>query len=59
MTLTKGQRYDMARIAKQFSHFGVEDESGYNLYDYFQDGMYLGPDAYGVEPIFLEEPVDE
>jgi hypothetical protein len=25
---------------------------GYNAADYFRDGVYLGPDEHGIEPIF-------
>ena len=27
-------------------------ESGYNYLDWFRDGVYLGPDCDGVEPLF-------
>ena len=28
---------------------------GYSVCDYFADGKYLGPDQYGIEPIFAEK----
>ena len=59
--LNKGRKYDVGGI-----HFvGWTDgdgsgHEGYNVYDYFVDGVYQGPDAHGIEPIArTADPRDE
>jgi hypothetical protein len=34
---------------------------GYNIYDYFRNGLYIGPDEHGIEPIVeaKDEDFDE
>jgi len=27
---------------------------GYQYLDYFRDGVYVGPDAHGIEPVFSD-----
>ena len=54
--LTTGTRYDFARLA--FAGWTGPDAAIANADDtldcwaYFRDGVYLGPDADGVEPLF-------
>ncbi len=54
-TLIKGRAYDVPALIQSFSGWmgGDGDFQGYNLHDYFEDGIYLGPDDYGVEPRFF------
>lgn len=62
MRLVQGDRYDvddlicvgwcMGRGAKDTPIYCDDDAEGYHWYDYFRDGTYLGPDMYGVEPLF-------
>lgn len=44
-----------------FSHWrangDIVDLPTYNVADFFDDGAYIGPDCYGVEPVF-SIPVD-
>lgn len=48
--LTKGERYDVDAL-KCVDWTG--DDTGLNCWAYFADGVYLGPDADGVEPLFV------
>lgn len=58
MKLEKGRSYDT--VGLQFEGWTEGDGSGhegYHVADYFtDDGIYLGPDEYGVEPLFCNEP---
>ena len=52
MELQKDKRYEVACL--KLSGWTTGDGSGsegYNLHDYFADGVYLGPDEHGIEPI--------
>lgn len=54
MRLTKGNRYDLTALT--FCGWSDGDGSGhegYTLHDYFDCGIYLGPDEHGIEPIFF------
>ena len=51
-TPEKGRRYDIDLI--DFVGWTVGDYSGHEGYrfeDFFKDGVYLGPDRHGIEPI--------
>lgn len=53
MKLTKGNKYDPETLTcigwTQGDGSGYD---GYNVADYFRDGIYLGADAHGIEPEF-------
>ena len=52
-TLKTGQRYDVDTLT--FAGWTIGDGTGtdgYSYLDYFRDGIYLGPDSYGIEPLF-------
>lgn len=52
--LTAGQIYDL----KELVFVGWSDcvVDGYLVDNYFDaDGRYLGPDAYGIEPLFADD----
>lgn len=51
MKLEKGKQYDISSL--RVTGWTGEHE-GYNYGYYFQDGIYLGPDEHGVEPLFEE-----
>lgn len=48
--LTKGDRYDLDTLD---CVDWTGDDTGLNCWAYFADGVYLGPDADGVEPLFV------
>jgi len=51
--LAKGQKYNENRLSFVGWHNPKkEDLSGYSAWAYFDNGVYAGPDQYGVEPIF-------
>lgn len=56
MKLTPMQKYDIdsLRCLGWIESGAVLDGAplGYSAYDYFRDGLYLGPDEYGIEPYF-------
>lgn len=60
MILRKGEKYNNVDelIEDLFVGWTRGDGSGhngYNVYYYFDDdGCYLGPDEYGIEPIFAD-----
>jgi hypothetical protein len=57
-TLKPGQKYDLRALA--YSHCGWTagdgtSTLGYDAWWYFDnDGVYLGPDMHGIEPLFDE-----
>lgn len=60
--LEAGKRYDMSnmRVAGWISRScptgkanPIPGPAGINVYDYFRDGVYLGADEDGVEPVFV------
>lgn len=53
-TLTKGNKYDTTKASGiGWTTSDGEAPDGYNRWDYFdQDGIYLGPDEDGVEPLW-------
>lgn len=48
--LTTGQKYDTATLT--LAGWTSPDTERYSCWDYFRDGVYLGPDRYDVEPLF-------
>jgi hypothetical protein len=53
--LTVGQKYDRSTL--EFERFvdaagAMVDGAGMYVGDWFEDGVYLGPDVDGVEPLF-------
>ena len=56
MRLTIGQKYKLETLEEMFTGWNQDPEDfttlGYNLHNYFEDGVYLGPDKDGIEPIF-------
>lgn len=52
--LTKGQKYNQNLDFAEWDNPHDEDTTGYHWRDYFADGVYLGPDNDGVEPLFAE-----
>lgn len=52
--LTKGKKYDADKLELLgWNNPNNEDLAGYDCWAYFdRDGVYLGPDADGVEPEF-------
>ena len=55
MKLKKGDKYDPTNLKLLYWRNGSKvitdtEAYGYSLYSYFDDGRYLGPDKYGVEP---------
>lgn len=56
--LTKGNKYNTHYLTPTGWAGGEDDDlDGYNVWDYFDEGVYLGPDLYGVEPTFLDKVV--
>lgn len=57
MKLETGKHYDIRKLDFQGWSNG-EDNPSYNCWDYFYGGVYLGPDEYGIEPVFAsrEQP---
>lgn len=55
-TLTPGRCYDVTGLQLLGWTWGLgvqpPELDGYNIHDYLPGGRYLGPDRYGVEPIF-------
>lgn len=54
-TLTIGETYDISTLT--FTGWTVGNGSstqGYNVADYFRNGVYLGVDDNGIEPIVSE-----
>jgi hypothetical protein len=54
--LTVGQKYDRSTL--EFERFvdaagAVVDGAGMYAFDWFEHGVYLGPDVDGVEPLFV------
>lgn len=49
--LKKGEKYDESILSFTGWSNGEENES-YNCWDYFHDGVYLGADPHGIEPLF-------
>lgn len=49
--LTKGERYDLDSLR---CADWTGDDAGLDCWAYFRDGIYLGPDADGVEPLFVD-----
>jgi len=47
--LTKGAKYDLSTLT---CVDWTGDDTGLDCWAYFADGVYLGPDADGVEPLF-------
>ena len=47
--LTKGTKYDLDGLT---CVDWTGDDAGLDCWAYFRDGVYLGPDADGVEPLF-------
>mgnify|MGYP000848197736 FL=1 len=47
--LTKGTKYDLDSLT---CVDWTGDDTGLDCWAYFRDGVYLGPDADGVEPLF-------
>ena len=52
--LTTGQKYDVDTLFLAGWSTGEDHRIGYHYSDYFRDGVYLGPDADGVEPLFVD-----
>ena len=57
MILTKGLRYnENALTVIGWTDGDGSGHEGYNAADYFdQNGEYLGPDEFGIEPVFEEK----
>jgi hypothetical protein len=50
--LVKGEHYDVSCLTFTGWTFGDgTGHDGYRVEDYFRDGIYLGPDDHGIEPI--------
>ena len=60
MTLTKGNRYDVTRLALEAWTMGDgTGHEGYDVWAYFESrGTYLGPDEHGIEPLVTEQARD-
>lgn len=59
MELVKGKKYDVSIL----SCIGWTDgdgtgHDGYDCWAYFRDGVYLGPDKHGIEPIMEPQEKD-
>lgn len=60
MKLIKGQKYEVSEmtvigwIIPRGEKWLSGKYDGYNVADYFRDGIYLGADEDGIEPIFAE-----
>jgi hypothetical protein len=55
MKLKKGKKYDTNQLRYAgWSNANDENIAGYSAWAYFdsESGEYLGPDVYGVEPLF-------
>ncbi len=51
-TLQKGERYEPeSLLLAGWTEGDGSGTEGYNLYDYFAAGIYLGPDQHGIEPL--------
>jgi hypothetical protein len=61
--MEKGEKYDTRKLVYTgWSNPNDEDITGYSAWAYFDaHGRYLGPDKYGIEPIFeeLELPANQ
>ena len=55
-SLTKGTKYDASKLTCiGWTEGDGSGHDGYNVSDYFtSDGIYLGLDECGIEPVFAE-----
>jgi hypothetical protein len=52
-TLTLGKRYNTGALTCiGWTGGDGSGHDGYDCWAYFADGVYLGPDEYGIEPLF-------
>ncbi len=51
-TLIAGSKYDITALECVGWTPAGADTTGYNVADYFRDGVYLGADEEGVAPLF-------
>ena len=56
MVLEKGKKYDVEMlIMTGWTDVRGSGHEGYSADYYFEpDGTYLGPDQYGIEPVFAD-----
>ena len=66
LRLTTGNTYDVTKLAALPVGEWIDPSdtisgyaSGYSYLDWFRDGVYLGPDEDGVEPLFVRSSVRE
>ncbi len=56
--LTAGTRYDVEHLTLLgWTDGDGSGHEGYHLFAYFRDGVYLGPDPHGIEPLVDVEGV--
>ena len=59
LRLTEGNKYDVSKLVALPVGEWIDQHdtisgyaTGYSYLDWFRDGVYLGPDEDGVEPLF-------
>jgi len=53
MKLVTGRQYKLNTLKLMgWTDGGGAEHEGYNACDYFRNGIYLGPDDDGIEPLF-------
>ena len=61
LRLTTGNKYDVTKLSALPVCEWIDPSDtivgGYNYLDWFRDGVYLGPDEDGVEPLFEVDSV--
>ena len=64
LRLTTGNKYDVTKLSALPVGEWIDPHdtisspaSGYSYLDWFRDGVYLGHDEYGVEPLFDADSV--
>jgi len=58
--LVIGRKYDITKLEYN-GWTGEKDDlvaDGYDWRNYFDDGVYSGPDMYGIEPLFSVDSID-
>lgn len=58
--LKAGQTYDVTRLEVAFwvdSDYKQVDVPGYCAWEFFEDGMFLGADDFGIQPLFWRSSV--
>lgn len=58
--LSAGQQYDVDSLELAYwvdSHYRQTEAVGYHVANYFEDGMFLGADDDGIQPVFYRKSI--